>query len=156
MKDIHPKEQRVVDARSLLAHLNTEAGTDYEADTNTIQTIAARLHAVKGDVEGVRAMLTRQCALWRHNERMGRFLRPSTLFGEKFPDYYGQRNVPVSSATNPAAPVNMVAVNGRIQSINRRLVEIGESSSAHDMKERRELKREHATLLEQQRKATGQ
>jgi uncharacterized phage protein (TIGR02220 family) len=146
-----------VAASSLLAFLNEKSGASFPETPGFLHEIALRLVEVKGDVDGVRAMIENQCAQWKNDARMARFLRPSTLFDSvKFHEYFGQRNAPPPGGADNPARTNAVAVNGRMQTVTRRLAELGDSANPPDMKERRELKRELAGLQEQQRKAAGQ
>ncbi len=146
-------------ARELLTFLNEKASADFRESPAVLQEIALRLHEVGGDLEGVRTMVTRQCALWKSDPKMSRFLRPTTLFDSvKFHEYFGQRNIPVQASDaqpDGSVRVNAAAVNGRLMIITRRLAEIEDSPLPDQMSERRALKREQAVLTEQQRKAAG-
>ena len=83
-------------AEDVLAHLNAETGRSFEAVGENLKLITARIESVNGDIEGVKAMVSRQCALWKNDPKMSEYLRPSTLFGkEKFRGYYDMRNEPV-------------------------------------------------------------
>ena len=49
------------------------------------------------DAEGVDQMLRRMVGLWKNNPRLAPSLKPTTLFGDKFHDYYGQRALPIAA-----------------------------------------------------------
>jgi uncharacterized phage protein (TIGR02220 family) len=81
------------ESRILLHWLNEKSGSHFrEVDAN-LSLIAARLKSTSGDVEGMKQMVTRQCALWKGDPKMDTYLQPSTLFGaQNFEKYYGARN----------------------------------------------------------------
>lgn len=83
-------------AAVLLSHLNQKAGRSYRDSEANMRLVLKCLDSVGGDVEGVKAMLDRQIALWKGDPKMDECLRPSTLFRlSKFTEYYDNRNMPV-------------------------------------------------------------
>jgi uncharacterized phage protein (TIGR02220 family) len=79
--------------REILAYLNQVTGRDFRPTPAVLKPIAQRLAEVKGDVEGIKAMIDRQFRCWGNDPRMKTYLRPDTLFrASKFPSYYGMRN----------------------------------------------------------------
>jgi uncharacterized phage protein (TIGR02220 family) len=72
-------------------HLNRRAGTKYKPTTaNTRKLVKARLK--EGfTVEDMKLVIDKKCADWLNNPEMGKFLRPDTLFGNKFEGYLNAR-----------------------------------------------------------------
>jgi uncharacterized phage protein (TIGR02220 family) len=80
-------------AREILAYLNQVTGRDFRPTPAVLKPIAQRLAEVKGDVDGIKAMIDRQFRCWGNDPKMKTYLRPDTLFrASKFPSYYGTRN----------------------------------------------------------------
>lgn len=87
-KHQHPTSN---EAEGLLKFLNERTGSAFLATPETLAAIGACLARVGGDAAGIRQMIERQAGLWGAEARMKNYLRPATLFGEKFGEYYGQR-----------------------------------------------------------------
>lgn len=89
-------------AHGILDHLNSSASREFRHTADNLKLIECRLAEVGGDVEGVKAMITRQCAKWKTDPKMSEYLRPETLFGkQKFGGYYDDRNMPLNGAPHP-------------------------------------------------------
>lgn len=90
-------------ARTALHYLNLQAGRKYRETAENLSVIQARIDEVKGDLDGVRQMIERQCALWKGKDQE-EYLRPATLFGkQKFGAYYDNRDQPIvrNGSTRP-------------------------------------------------------
>lgn len=83
-------------------HLNRRAGTKYKpATANTRKLVKARLR--EGfTVEDMKLVIDKKCAEWLNNPEMVKFLRPETLFGNKFEGYLNARTV-IQPNANAAA-----------------------------------------------------
>jgi uncharacterized phage protein (TIGR02220 family) len=83
-------------------HLNRRAGTQYKPTTaNTRKLVKARLK--EGfTVEDMKLVIDKKCADWLNNPEMAKFLRPDTLFGNKFEGYLNARTT-IRPNTNTAA-----------------------------------------------------
>jgi uncharacterized phage protein (TIGR02220 family) len=68
-------------------HLNRRAGTQYKPTTaNTRKLVKARLK--EGfTIEDMKLVIDKKCSDWLNNPEMAKFLRPETLFGNKFEGY---------------------------------------------------------------------
>jgi uncharacterized phage protein (TIGR02220 family) len=97
-------------ARGLIDFLNAQSGATYIAPPEVLGEVAARLEEVHGDVSGVRQMIERQVALWSADPAMRQYLRPSTLFGRKFHDYYGQRAFPAENKKGAPTKAELMAL----------------------------------------------
>lgn len=97
---IQPKEPDPV--AKVVDHLNRRAGTHYRASTaSTRKLVKARLK--EGfTVEDMKLVIDKKCADWLHNPEMVRFLRPETLFGNKFEGYLNAKGMPQTSANTYA------------------------------------------------------
>lgn len=84
-------------------HLNQRAGTHYKSSTaNTRKLIKARLK--EGfTVDDFKMVIDKKCADWLNNPSMREYLRPETLFGNKFESYLNAKRMPQS---NPHAYTN--------------------------------------------------
>lgn len=82
-------------------HLNRRAGTQYKPTTaNTRKLVKARLK--EGfTVEDMKLVIDKKCADWLNNPEMAKFLRPDTLFGNKFEGYLNARTA-IRPNTNAA------------------------------------------------------
>lgn len=80
-------------------HLNQRAGTHYKATTaNTRKLIKARLK--EGfTVDDIKLVIDKKCAEWLNNPAMAEYLRPETLFGNKFEGYLNSQAVSRNNRT---------------------------------------------------------
>lgn len=87
----------------VIDHLNQRAGTHYKATTtNTRKLVKARLK--EGfTVDEIKLVIDKKCADWINNPAMVEYLRPETLFGNKFESYLNAKSMP---QTNPHAYTN--------------------------------------------------
>lgn len=83
-------------AEELLKFLNGKTGANFPCSPGSLHQVALVLQGVGQDLAGAKRMVERQVSLWGKDEKMKTFLRPSTLFGEKFGEYFGQRDLPVN------------------------------------------------------------
>lgn len=93
-------------ARGLIQTLNALTGSKFNPPLIELDQIVSRLREVEYDVAGVEKMLRHRCACWRDDAKARAWLKPGTLFGANFHDYYGQRDMPViaSSSTPQKTP----------------------------------------------------
>ena len=98
------KTLRMQAARPVLHLLNECSGRSFRETEPNLLIIAARMEEPGVDLDGIMAMVRRQCALWGPDPKMSEFLRPETLFGKtKFESYYANRNQPVPTpGTGPS------------------------------------------------------
>lgn len=78
----------------VIDHLNQRAGTHYRATTaSTRKLIKARLK--EGfTVDELKLVIDKKCADWLNNRDMVQYLRPETLFGNKFESYLNAKPRP--------------------------------------------------------------
>ncbi len=83
------------DTLTVLAVLNGATGSKFEEIETNLSLISARLNQPNVTLDGVTAMIKRQCELWQGTS-MAEYLQPTTLFGKtKFQGYYTKRDKPV-------------------------------------------------------------
>lgn len=71
---------------SLISYLNEKTGSSYKVDAD----ITGRIISLFGQgysVDDMRTVIDRKCAEWCDDKKMRSYLRPSTLFGDKFGEY---------------------------------------------------------------------
>lgn len=103
-----PKEPDPVE--EVVDHLNQRAGTHYKAATaSTRKLIKARLK--EGfTVDEIKLVIDKKCADWLNNPKMAGFLRPETLFGNKFEGYLNAKVTPrTRTNANTYADANTAA-----------------------------------------------
>lgn len=85
----------------VINHLNLRAGTKYKPTTaNTRKLIKTRLK--EGfTVEDMKLVIDKKCADWLNNPEMERYLRPETLFGNKFESYLNTKTSPRTGYQKP-------------------------------------------------------
>lgn len=108
----------------VIEHLNSRAGTRYKATTaNTRKLIRARLR--EGfTVEDMRLVIDKKCAEWLNNRDMAQYLRPETLFGNKFESYLNARTTPrpgtgTYANFNPNAAAIAIDAEGHVAECTR-------------------------------------
>ncbi len=84
-------------ARELVGVLNEVTGAKFEPPLHELDSIVAALIETGRDVAGIKKMVRRQGALWARDAKARHWLKPGTLFGANFHDYYGQRDLPVAA-----------------------------------------------------------
>lgn len=93
-----PKEPDHVE--EIVNHLNQRAGTHYRGTTaNTRKLIKARLK--EGfTIDEIKLVIDKKCADWLNNPAMVEYLRPETLFGNKFESYLNAKSMPQNNPNN--------------------------------------------------------
>lgn len=110
----------------VIDHLNQRAGTRYKATTpNTRRLIKARLN--EGfTIEDMKLVIDKKSAEWLNNRDMAQYLRPETLFGNKFESYLNARTNHQSNTRaqtfyhlNPAAAAAAIDDEGHVAECTR-------------------------------------
>jgi uncharacterized phage protein (TIGR02220 family) len=107
----------------IISYLNEKAGTHYKSGTpKTVKLIKARM-AEGFSLEDFRVVIDKKCADWLTDSEMCHYLRPETLFGNKFEGYLNQ----------PAGSPNKVPYGDRVKyDFERRERERIEREANHD------------------------
>ena len=95
------------DVKDILNYLNEKAGTNYRATTDkTRKLIKARMK--EGfTVDDFKTVIDKKVTDWKNDPQMNAYLRPETLFGNKFEGYLNQQvniSKPVQTQTNLNKP----------------------------------------------------
>ena len=129
----------------MIQYLNEKTGSDYKADLSNAKRVQSLLDSGYSP-DQLRTVIDKKVSEWYGDEKMRPYLRPSTLFGDKFGEYL-------------AAPISLTAERERDQKkkeadLNRELDEkrqtlsvLKESLTGADKTERRHL-REQIAILE--------
>jgi len=96
-------------AKRLVAVLNQITGSKFDPPLNGLDQIVGRLLETNRDEAGIEKMLRRQATLWKGDPKSRQWLKPGTLFGEKFHDYYGQRDLAMNSKTKSRPRADVLA-----------------------------------------------
>jgi len=90
------KSEDDLKVQEIISHLEAATGREFTLNAIRRSSILRRLSEVKGDIAGVKRMITRQVDLWATNPEMAQYLTPDTLFRQsKFVKYWDNRNQPV-------------------------------------------------------------
>lgn len=75
----------------VIDYLNEKCGTSYKSTTNKTQTLI-RARQVEGfELEDFKKVIDNKAASWLNDSKMCKFLRPETLFGNKFEGYLNEK-----------------------------------------------------------------
>lgn len=87
--------------QQLIEYLNLKTESRFGLNDTNLKLVKARLKECHNDIEGVKQMIDRQCAMWGTDSVMSEYLRPQTLFGkQKFDGYYASRSKPIPQHNN--------------------------------------------------------
>lgn len=78
----------------IVAYLNKRAGTSFKASNEKTQELIKELLEKGYTLDDLKKVVDNKIADWKDDAKMARFLRPMTLFGEKFEDYLNQKTPP--------------------------------------------------------------
>ena len=70
----------------LIQYLNEKTGSDYKADKANAVRVQSLLDSGYTPLQ-LRTVIDKKCSEWMTDEKMRPYLRPSTLFGDKFGEY---------------------------------------------------------------------
>nr|UVX49669.1 MAG: hypothetical protein [Bacteriophage sp.] len=98
-----PQPKEPDPTEEIVDHLNQRAGTHYKATTSTTRKLIKARLKEGFTVDEIKLVIDKKCADWLHNPAMVEYLRPETLFGNKFESYLNAKVIP---QTNPHAYTN--------------------------------------------------
>ena len=73
--------------REIIEHLNKRASTSYRPSTKKTQAIIRARLAEGFTIDNFKTVIDKKCDEWLGDEKMERYLRPETLFSNKFEGY---------------------------------------------------------------------
>ena len=129
----------------LIRHLNEKTGSNYKVTNWLVDRVENLLAAgyTNMDLFGV---IDRKCAEWLGDEKMRTYLRPSTLFGDKFGEYLAAP-ISIAAERQQKADEDRAALERTLTEKRQTLSVLKESLSGADKTERRQL-REQIAILE--------
>lgn len=141
-----PPESGVASLSSfLISYLNEKAGTNYYVTLSVERLIDGLLGAGYTE-DQMRTVIDKKCAEWLNDDKMRSYLRPSTLFGDKFEEYL---NAPITLAQEREKDERekKAKLSKNLEEKNRALGDLRDSlKDAADPMERRILKEQIAIL----------
>lgn len=132
-------------SRDLVQYLNEKAGTSYKVDGIITDRIQFLLHSGYNENQ-LRTVIDKKCAEWLDDSKMRQYLRPSTLFGDKFSEYLNAP-IPLEVEKKQKADEDRASLERSLSEKRNTLSDLKESLSSADKTERRHL-REQIAILE--------
>lgn len=88
------------ETRHIIDYLNKRAGKKYSVKTKKTAQLIHKLLDNGFTVEDFERVIDIKCKQWLNNEKMNQYLRPRTLFSEKFEDYLNEAPAIVQQASS--------------------------------------------------------
>lgn len=88
------------ETRHIIDYLNKRAGKKYSVKTKKTAQLIHKLLGNGFTVEDFERVIDIKCKQWLNNEKMNQYLRPRTLFSEKFEDYLNEAPARVQKASS--------------------------------------------------------
>ena len=88
------------ETRHIIDYLNKRAGKKYSVKTKKTAQLIHKLLDNGFTVEDFERVIDIKCKQWLSNEKMNQYLRPRTLFSEKFEDYLNEAPARVQQASS--------------------------------------------------------
>lgn len=88
------------ETRHIIDYLNKRAGKKYSVKTKKTAQLIHKLLDNGFTVEDFERVIDIKCKQWLDNEKMNQYLRPRTLFSEKFEDYLNEAPVMVKQTSS--------------------------------------------------------
>lgn len=73
----------------LISYLNEKAGTNYNVTAAVVRRISELLDAGY-TADDMKSVIDKKVSEWKDSDKMRGYIRPSTLFGDKFEEYIGE------------------------------------------------------------------
>lgn len=73
----------------LISYLNEKAGTNYNVTAAVVQRIGELMNAGY-TADDMKSVIDKKVSEWKDSDKMRGYIRPSTLFGDKFEEYIGE------------------------------------------------------------------
>ena len=97
------RQDKPDDIKEVVDYLNTRLGTHYKPTTQATRKLLKARFKEGFTVEEIKTVIDKKAAEWLGNASMEQFLRPDTLFGNKFEGYLNARTAPIRYNTHTAA-----------------------------------------------------
>ena len=132
-------------ASYLIGYLNEKTGSKYITD-GTVKERVGSLLAAGYTLNQMRTVIDKKCAEWLGDPKMRQYLRPSTLFGEKFGEYLAAP-IPLAAEREQKRAEDRATLERTLNEKRRALSDLNEALLVADKTERR-LLRENIAMLE--------
>ena len=129
----------------LIGYLNEKTGSGYIVDGSVTDRVKALIESGYNQ-DQLRTVIDKQCVLWLNDPVMRQYLRPSTLFGEKFSEYLNAP-LPLAAERQKKAEDDRATLERQLTEKRQALSDLNEALSGADKSERR-LLRENIAILE--------
>ena len=129
----------------LIQYLNDKTGSSYKADKTNAVRVQSLLDAGYTPLD-LRTVIDKKCTEWMNDEKMRPYLRPSTLFGDKFGEYLSAP-ISITAERERDQKKKQSDLNRELENKRQALSVMKESLKTADKTERRHL-REQIAILE--------
>ena len=129
----------------LIQYLNEKTGSDYKADMSNAKRVQTLLESGYSP-DQLRTVIDKKCAEWFGDEKMRPYLRPSTLFGDKFGEYLAAP-ISITAEKQKKADEDRATLERQLSEKQTALADMKESLKGATKEERRHL-RENIAILE--------
>ena len=129
----------------LIQYLNEKTGSDYKADKANAVRVQSLLDLGYTPLQ-LRTVIDKKCDEWMTDEKMRPYLRPSTLFGDKFGEYLAAP-ISISAERERDQKKKQSDLNRELEEKRKALADMKESLKDADKTERK-LLRENIAILE--------
>ena len=129
----------------LIQYLNEKTGSDYKADKANAVRVQTLLDSGYSP-DQLRTVIDKKCDEWMNDEKMRPYLRPSTLFGDKFGEYLAAP-ISVMAEKQQKANLERASLEDQLNEKRKALAYMKDSLKEATKEERRHL-RENIAILE--------
>lgn len=129
----------------LIQYLNEKTGSDYKADKANAVRVQSLLDSGYTPLQ-LRTVIDKKCDEWMTDTKMRPYLRPSTLFGDKFGEYLAAP-ISVTAEKQQKANLERASLEDQLNEKRKALAYMKDSLKEATKEERRHL-RENIAILE--------
>ena len=129
----------------LIQYLNEKTGSDYKADLSNAKRVQSLLDAGYSP-DQLRSVIDKKVDEWYGDSKMRSYLRPSTLFGDKFGEYLAAP-ISVTAEKQQKANLERASLEDQLNEKRKALAYMKDSLKEATKEERRHL-RENIAILE--------
>lgn len=129
----------------LIQYLNEKTGSDYKADLSNAKRVQSLLDAGYSP-DQLRSVIDKKVDEWYGDSKMRSYLRPSTLFGDKFGEYLAAP-ISITAEKQKKADLERASLEDQLNEKRKALAYMKDSLKEATKEERRHL-RENIAILE--------
>lgn len=128
----------------LIQYLNEKTGSDYKADLSNAKRVQSLLESGYSP-DQLRTVIDKKVSEWYGDEKMRPYLRPSTLFGDKFGEYLAAP-ISVTAEKQQKANLERASLEDQLNEKRKALAYMKDSLKEATKEERRNLRDQIAIL----------